>query len=135
MFLLVPKSGDSLKEQTEKTDKINSFFYKKEKSIVDTLEFKAKYIKRRKKPRCNLIKKEEYKYILGKSMSHYTNLSLFLIISSTNYISHPKKLINEKCSNHGVWQESVPRLDSTQTFLLSYDAVVVPLRKLFSLIR
>ena len=30
-FLLVPKSGDSLKEQTEKTDKVNYFFKKKRK--------------------------------------------------------------------------------------------------------
>ena len=29
LFLLVPKSGNSLKEQTEKTDKVNSFFKKR----------------------------------------------------------------------------------------------------------
>ena len=29
LFLLVPKSGDSLKEQTEKTDKVNSVFLKR----------------------------------------------------------------------------------------------------------
>ena len=43
LFLLVPKSGDSLKEQTEKTD-----FFKKEKSALGTLKFKARYIKRRR---------------------------------------------------------------------------------------
>ena len=49
LFLLVPKSGDSLKEQTEKTDKVNS--------IPGTLEFKAKCIKRRRGHGCNFIKK------------------------------------------------------------------------------
>ena len=44
-FLLVPKSIDSLKEKTEKTDKV---FLKKEKPIPCTLEFKAKYIKRKR---------------------------------------------------------------------------------------
>ena len=34
----------------------------------------------------------EYKCILDKSMPPYTNLSLFLIISSKNYISDPKIL-------------------------------------------
>ena len=29
LFLLVPTSGDSLKEQTEKTDRVNSIFQKK----------------------------------------------------------------------------------------------------------
>ena len=29
LFLLVPKSGYSLKEQTEKTDKVNSVFLKR----------------------------------------------------------------------------------------------------------
>ena len=35
----------------------------------------------------------EYKYILDKSMLPYTNLSLFLIMSSKNYIFHPKTLM------------------------------------------
>ena len=35
----------------------------------------------------------EYKYILDKSMLPYTNLSLFLIMSSKNYIFHPKILM------------------------------------------
>ena len=39
-----------------------------------------------------LIKKKEYKGILGKSMPPYTNLSLFLIISSKNYICDTKIL-------------------------------------------
>ena len=91
LFLLVPKSIDSLKEKTKKSDKVNSFF-KKEKPIPGTLEFKAKYIKRRRVNGYNFIKNKEYKCILGKSMSPYTNLSLFLIISSKNYISDPKIL-------------------------------------------
>ena len=41
LFLLVPKSGNSLKEQTEKNNQVNSFFLKiKKKSIPGTLEFK-----------------------------------------------------------------------------------------------
>ena len=48
LFLLIPKSGDSLKEQREK---------KKEKSIPGTLEFEAKYIKKRRGHGCNLSKK------------------------------------------------------------------------------
>ena len=90
-FLLVPKSIDSFKEKTEKTDKV----------------FKAKYIKRRRGNGCNFIKNKEYKYALSKSMPLYTNLSLFLIISSKNCIS-PQKNFNEKCSNRGICQESVP---------------------------
>ena len=80
-FLLVPRSSDSLKEQTEKTDKVNSF--------PGTLEFKAKYIKRRRGHGCNFIKRENYKYILSKSMPPFTNLSSFLIISTKNCISYP----------------------------------------------
>ena len=38
-------------------------------------------------------KNKEYKYVLGKSMPPYTNLSLFLIISSKNYISHANILM------------------------------------------
>ena len=38
-------------------------------------------------------KKEEYKYILDKSMPPYTNISLFLIISSKTYISYSKFLM------------------------------------------
>ena len=47
LFLLVPKSIDSIKEKTKKPDKVNSFFLKKKK-IPGTLELKAKYIKRRR---------------------------------------------------------------------------------------
>ena len=85
-FLIVPKSIDSLKEKTEEPDKV------KRKTNSGTLEFKAKHIKRRKVNGCNFIKNKEYKCILGKSMPPYTNLSLFLIISSKNYISDPKNL-------------------------------------------
>ena len=62
LFLIVPKSIDSLKEKTEKPDKVNSFF-KKEKTISGSLEFKAKCIKRRRVNRCNFIKNKEYKCI------------------------------------------------------------------------
>ena len=59
-------------------------------SIPDTLELKAKYIKRRRGHGCYFIKKEEYKYTLGKSIPPYTKLSLLLTISSKNYNSYPK---------------------------------------------
>ena len=54
-------------------------------SIPDTLELKAKYIKRRREHRCYFVKKEEYKYTLGKSISPYTKLFLLLTISFKNY--------------------------------------------------
>ena len=65
LFLIVPKSIDSLKE---KTGKVNSFLKKKEKPNPSTLEFKAKYNKRRRENVCNFIKNKEYKYIIGKRM-------------------------------------------------------------------
>ena len=43
----------------------------------------------------------------GKSMPPYTDLSLFLIISSKFYISQPQNVI-EQWSNHGIWQECLP---------------------------
>ena len=45
-------------------------------------------MKRRRANECNFIKNKEYKYVLGKSMPPYTNLSLFLIINSKTYVSH-----------------------------------------------
>ena len=92
LFLIVPKFGESFKEQTEKTDKVN-FFFKERKFDSTYAKFKAKYIKRRIGCGCNFIKKDEYKYILCKSMPPYTNLSLFLIISPKNYISYSKILM------------------------------------------
>ena len=56
-FHVFPKSADSFKEQTEKTDKIKSVFLKKKKSIPDMLELKATYIKKRRGHGCNFIKK------------------------------------------------------------------------------
>ena len=66
---------------------------KKEKSLPSTLEVKGKYIKRGRWNGCNFIKNEKYKHILGKIMPPYTNLSLFLIISSKNYIFYGKTLM------------------------------------------
>ena len=40
-------------------------------------------------------------------MLPFTNLSLFLIISSKNYISQQKNF-TEKSSNHDIWHENVP---------------------------
>ena len=130
-FLLVPKSIDSLKEKTGKTNKVNS--------SPGMLEFKAKYIKRRRRNGCNFIKNKEYKYILGKTMPPYTTLSLFLIITSKNYISHLKTLTQSAATVlfvRKVSQGSSLKIivNSTQTFPLACDIVVVPLHKLFSLI-
>ena len=75
-FLLVPKSIDCLKEKTEKTDKVKSFF-KKQKPIPGTLKFKAKHIKRRRGNGCNFIKNKENKYILHKRMPPYTPYTYF----------------------------------------------------------
>ena len=99
-FLIVPKSIDSLKEKTVEPDKV------KRKTNSGTLEFKAKHIKRRKVNGCNFIKNKEYKCILGKSMPPYTNLSLFLIISSKNYIFHPKTLTKSAATVAFVWKVS-----------------------------
>ena len=72
-------------------------------------------------------------------MSPYTNLSLFLIISSTHYISHPKIL--KKSAATVVFITKISQVlvlkkivNSTQTFLLACGLVVVPLHKLFSLV-
>ena len=59
-------------------------------SIPDTPELKANHIKRRRGGGCNFIKKEGYKYTLGKSIPAYTKLSLLLTIGSKNYNSYPK---------------------------------------------
>ena len=59
-------------------------------TVPDTLELKAKYIKRRKGHGCNFIKKEEYKYTLDKIILPYTKPSLLLTISSKNCNSYPK---------------------------------------------
>ena len=74
------KSGDSLKKQTEKTDRVNSFL--KKKSISDMLELKAKYIKVKyiEIYQCNFIKKEYkyiYIYILDKVLPRRTKLFYF----------------------------------------------------------
>ena len=104
------------------------------------LGFKAKYIKRKRGHRCNLIKKEKYKYILGESLQPYANLSLFLIISFKNYISHPKKILMKSAATmvfgRKVSQSSSFKEDFNliQTFPLPCDVVVVLLHKLFSLI-
>ena len=87
IFLLVPKSIDYLKKK--KSDKVNSFF-KKRKTNSRHAGIQSKIYQKKKSEW--IIKKKEYKCILGKSMPPYTNLSLFLIISSKIYISHPKIL-------------------------------------------
>ena len=46
-------------------------------SIQDTLELKTKYFKRRTGHGCNFIKKEEYKYILCKSIPPSQNFRYF----------------------------------------------------------
>ena len=73
IFLLVPKSIDYLKKK--KSDKVNSFF-KKRKTNSRHAGIQSKIYQKKKSEW--IIKKKEYKCILGKSMPPYTNLSLFL---------------------------------------------------------
>ena len=94
-FLLVAKSGNSLKKQTEKTDTVNSFL--KKKSISDMLELKAKYIKVKyiEIYQCNFIKKK-YIYIYTRQSSTTPHKTfLFLLIGFKNYISYPKTSTNQ----------------------------------------
>ena len=98
------------------------------------LEFNAKYIKRRRGHRCNFIKIEKYKYILGKSIPPYTNLSLFLIISSKHYISHQKNLMKSAATmvfDMKVSQCSSFKKDNqvNSNFSIACDIVVVPPHK------
>ena len=58
-------------------------------SVPDTLELKARYVKRRRGHECYFFKKE-YKYTLAKSIPPYTKISLLLTISSKSYNSYPK---------------------------------------------
>ena len=67
-------------------------------------------------------------------MPLYTNLSLFLIISSKNYISHPKSLMESAVAM--VFRRKVSQGSRfKKTFLLPCYDVVVLLHKLPSLIR
>ena len=71
--------------------KMHGFSYQFHIALIpDTLELKAKYIKRRRGHGCYFIKKEECKYTLGKSIPPYTKVSLLLTISFKNYNSYPK---------------------------------------------
>ena len=68
------------------------------------------------------------------------NLSSFLIISSKNYVSYPKLLMKTAATmvfGREVSQGSSFKkiVNSTQTFLLPCNDVVVLLHNLFSLIR
>ena len=73
---------------------------------------------------------------------HATLHKSFLIFNNQLQNLHlPPKNFNEKCSNRGICQKKCPRVlilkkivNSTQTFPLACDVVVVPLHKLFSLI-
>ena len=71
-------------------------------------------------------------------MLPYTNLSLFLIIGSKNYISDPK-ILTKSAATVVFCQGSCFKKDtyiiSTQTFAFACDAAVVPLHKRFSVIR
>ena len=117
VFPLLPKSGDSFKEQTEKKNKLNSVIWK-EKLIPEILELKAKYIERRKEDEFKLITKDKYK----------------------DYISYPKKKKKKKRTHRSIWQENNLGFYlqennliqfSIQIFLLLRDVVAVLLRKHF----
>ena len=56
LFLLVPKSGNSLKEQTEKTDKVNSFF-KKRKINSRYARFQSKKYQKKNRTRMQFHQK------------------------------------------------------------------------------
>ena len=100
-------------------------------SIPDTLELKANHIKRRRGGGCNFIKKEEYKYTLGKSLPPYTKLSLLLTIGSKNYNFYPN--ISTKSEASVAFGRKVNF--SIHNFLLPCHAVVVLLHKLLSFVR
>ena len=75
LFLIVPKFGESFKEQTEKTDKVN-FFFKERKFDSTYAKFKAKYIKRRIGCGCNFIKKMNINTYYAK-VCHPTQIFLY----------------------------------------------------------
>ena len=100
LFLLVPKSVGSLKQQTEKIDKVNSVFLKRKINSRHT-GIQSKIYKKKKKTCMYFIKKQEYKYILGKCRRPCTNISLFFNNQLQNLHLLPKN-INEKCSNCGI---------------------------------
>ena len=123
MFLSVLKSGNSLKEQTDKNDKTN-------------------YQKRRRHG-CNFIKKEENKYTLAKYATLHKS---FLIFNNQlqKLLLPPQKGAATVVFGRKVSQDSSQFsiqiklffksiFNSNQTFLLPCD-VVVPLHNLFSLI-
>ena len=100
----------------------------------------SKIYQKKKSDGCNFIKNKEYKCISGKSMPPYTNLFLFLTISTKNYISDPK--ISTKGAATVVFVRKVAQcsslkkiVNSTHTFAFACDVAVVPLHKLFSVIR
>ena len=110
-------------------------------SIPDTLELKAKYIKRRRGHGCYFIKKRGIQiYIRQKYTTlHKTSLTFNNQLQKLQLL--PKNF-NEKRSNRGIWQESVLRIiilkkivNSIHTFLLLCDVVIILLNKLLSFTR
>ena len=86
------------------------------------------------------MKNKEYKCILGKSIPPNTNLSLFLMISSKNYISDPNILTKGAATVEfvrKVAQGSSFKKDSqfNSHFAFACNVAVVLLHKIFSLIR
>ena len=96
-------------------------------------QFQARWnsnIKRRRGNGCNFIKNKEYKYILGKSMPPDANLSLFLIISSKNNISHSKFLTKSAATVVFFWkvsQNSSFKKDQSIQLQLFHCIVILPL--------
>ena len=79
------------RKSTEKTNKVNSFF-KKRKTNSRHAGIQSKIYQKKKIEWIQFHQNKKFKCILGKSISSYTNLVLFLIIGSKNYISDPKIL-------------------------------------------
>ena len=99
--ILVPKSGYTLKEQTEQIDKVNIVFLI---IIPYTLESKTKCTKGKRGNACNFIKKEGNQYILGKSK---TTLHKILVTFNTRLqkLHLLSKNLNEKCNNRVICKE------------------------------
>ena len=99
--ILVPKSGYTLKEQTEQIDKVNIVFLI---IIPQTLESKTKCTKGKRGNACNFSKKEGNQYILGKSK---TNLhKIFVTFNNRLRKLHLLlKNFNEKRNNRVICKE------------------------------
>ena len=111
-----------LERENRKSGKINSFFFwKKEISIPGMLEFKAKYIKRRRGHRCNFTKRRNIN-ICSAKVCHPTQIFNLMKIAASMVFGRKKS------------QDSIFKKGSqfNSHFLLPCDVVVVSLHRLLS---